>query len=105
MASIDAAAIQCKIDVVHENGSVSLRGRVVSSTAISGNYRLEIQSRGPSGSSDVSQAGTFIGKPGAPVFVGLTTLSMASRTRLMARLIVWTADAQSCRAERVVSEE
>ncbi len=105
MASTDAAAIYCEIEVVRQNRSVSLRGRVVSASATSGDYRLEIQSRGPSGTSDVSQAGPFSGNPGTPVFLGLANLTMASGARLVARLTVQTADARSCRAESVISDE
>ncbi len=105
MASSGTPAVHCNIEVVHQNGSVSLRGRIVSSTATSGDYTLEVQSRGPSGSSDVSQAGTFSGKPEVPVFVGLASLTMSSGTRLVARLTVQTTDARSCSAERVISEE
>ncbi len=105
MAPTDAPAIHCSIEVVHRSSSVSLRGRIVSSTRTSGDYALEVQSRGPSGSSDVSQAGTFSGKPEVPVFVGLASLTMSSGTRLVARLKVQTADARSCSMERVISEE
>ncbi|RTL80095.1 MAG: hypothetical protein EKK29_20145 [Hyphomicrobiales bacterium] len=105
MAPTDAPAIHCNIEVVHQNGSVALRVRVVSASATSGDYTLEVQSRGPSGSSDVSQAGAFSGKPEVPIFVGLAGLIMTSGTRSVARLTVQTADARSCSAERVISEE
>ncbi len=105
MPSTDAPAIHCSIEVGHQKGSVSLRGRIVSPTATRGDYRLEIQSQGPFGSSDVSQAGRFDGESEVPVIVGLVNLSMASGTRLVARLIVQSTDARSCRAEKQMSAE
>ncbi len=82
---------------------MSLRGRIVSAGATSGDYRLEIQSPSRSGSSDVSQAGQFGAVPEAPVFVGLANLSMEAGMRLVARLTVQTADARTC--EREISDE
>ncbi len=105
MALADAPAVHCNIDVEHRSGSVSLRGRIVSATATSGDYRLEIQSRSRSGSSDVSQAGQFEAEPRALVFVGLAELSMEAGTRLVARLTVQTVDAQGCSAAREIPGE
>ncbi len=105
MPLTDAPAIHCNIDVEHQRSSVSLRGRIVSATATSGDYRLEIQSRSRSSSSNVSQAGKFAAKPQTPVFVGLANLSMEAGMRLVARLTVQTADAQRCSAEREISDE
>lgn len=105
MVSPDAPAIHCSIDVEHHNDQVSLRGRIVSATATSGDYRLEIRSRSRSGDSDVSQAGTFNAEPKDAVFVGFANLTMGTGTRLVARLIVQTADAQSCSDEKEISDE
>ncbi len=102
MASADLPAIHCSVDVEHQKSSVSLRGRIVSATATSGDYRLEIQSRSRSGSSNVSQAGRFKAEPAAPVFVGLANLSMEAGMRLAARLTVLTTDARMCSAEREI---
>ncbi len=102
MPLADAPAIPCNIDVEHRSSSVSLRGRIVSAGATSADYRLEIQSRSRSGSSDVSQAGQFEAVPEAPVFVGLANLSMETGMRLVARLTVQTADARMCSAEREI---
>lgn len=105
MASADAPAIHCNIDVEHQSSSVSLRGRIVSARGTSGDYRLEIQARSRSGSSEVNQAGQFEVEPQAPVFLGLANLSMEAGMRLVARLTVQTAEAQRCSAEREISDE
>ena len=105
MGPTDAPAIHCSIDVEHQSGGVSLRGRVVSATETDGNYRLDIRLRSRSSSSNVSQAGQFHAKPNEPVFVGLANLSTGAGTRLVARLSVQAGDSRSCKAEREISDE
>ncbi len=118
MASTDAPAIHCNIDVEHQSNidvehqsdRVSLRGRIVSVTATSGDYRLEIQSRSRSGSSDISQADTFSAEPNETVLVGFADMTMGTDTRLVARLKVarlkvQAADARACNIEREISAE
>ena len=85
MGPADVAAIHCSVDVEHQNGGVSLRGRVVSAIETDGNYRLDIRLRSRSGASNVSQAGQFHAKPNEPVFVGFANLNAGAGTRLVAR--------------------
>ncbi len=47
MGPTNVAAIHCNVDVVHQNGFVQLRGRVVSAVEIDGNYRLDIRKDTP----------------------------------------------------------
>ena len=106
MGPTDAPAIHCSIDVEHQSGGVSLRGRVVSPIETDGNYRLDIRLRSRSGASNVSQAGQFHAKPNETVFVGFANLNAGAGSRLVARLTVQTAgDSRSCKAERDISDE
>ena len=106
MGPTDAPAIYCSIDVEHQSGGVSLRGRVVSAIETDGRYRLEILSTSRSASSNVSQAGQFHAKPNEPVFVGLANLSTGAGTRLVAHLTVQAAgESRSCKSDREISDE
>ena len=106
MGLSDAPAIHCSIDVEHQSGSVSLRGRVISAVETEGDYRLEIRSYSRSSSSNVSQAGQFRVKPNKPVFVGFANLNTDAGVRLVARLIVQAGgDSRSCKTEREISDE
>ena len=105
MGPTDAPAIHCSIDVEHQSGGVSLRGRVVSAVETNGDYRLEIRSHRRSSSSSVSQAGQFHAKPNKPVFVGFANLNTGAGMRLVARLTVQAGDSRSCKAEREISDE
>ena len=105
MGPTDAPAIHCSIEVDHQSGGVSLRGRVVSAVETDGNYRLEIRSHSRSSSSNVSQAGQFHATPNKPVFVGFANLNTGAGMRLVARLTVQAGDSRSCKAEQEISDE
>ena len=62
MGPADVAAIHCSVDVEHQTGGVSLRGRIISAIEADGNYRLDIRLRSRSGASNVNQAGQFHAK-------------------------------------------
>jgi hypothetical protein len=106
MEPTETSAIHCSIDVEHQSGSVSLRGRVVSSIEVDGNYRLEIRSDNRLGSSNVRQAGQFHANANERVFVGFANFNTGARMRLVAGLTVKTSGAnRSCKAEQEISDE
>ena len=74
--------------VEYQSGSVSIRGRVISSLDTGGYYRLEIRSDNRLGSSNVSHAGQFHANANEPVFIGFANLNGGTGMRLAARLSV-----------------
>ena len=100
MGPTDIAAIQCSVDVKHQNGFVQLRGRIVSGVEIDGNYRLDIRKSTRFGGASTSiQAGDFRASPNEPVSVGHTILNTEPGARLVAYFTVQAAG-NSCSSER-----
>lgn len=107
MGPTNVAAIHCNVDVVHQNGFVQLRGRVVSAVEIDGNYRLDIRKDSRSGgATNAIQAGEFHAMPNEPVFVGVSSFNTEAGMRLVAYFTVQAGgESQSCSSEREVSDE
>jgi hypothetical protein len=106
MGPTDTPAIHCSIDVKYQSGSVSIRGRVISSIDTGGSYQLEIRSDNRLGSSNVIQAGQFHAYANEPVFIGFANLNGGAGLRLAARLSVKArSDNFSCKAEQVIFDD
>lgn len=58
------ATAHCEIRAETSGGMFGIKGALISDAALSGTYQLAISGKGPSGSSSVSQGGTFSAEAG-----------------------------------------
>lgn len=76
-ASAASDPVRCEIATSSDHSTLAIEGVVHSDTALSGSYRFNVVSSGPSGSSNISQGGMFQATPNAPVSLGRVMLGSA----------------------------
>ena len=62
--------LACGVSTKVDGGLVMIEGIVESPTALTGEYRFALKSRGNGGSSNISQGGRFNAAPGAAISLG-----------------------------------
>ena len=74
-APAHAADAHCELKASKRGGATTLEGFVTSPSAISGSYRISVNSTGSGGGgSDIDQSGAFSAKAGSPVSLGVVTI-------------------------------
>jgi len=86
-AGTAAGPVRCEIRVDSTNGTTRLEGVVHADKAVSGSYRLRVNSSGASGRSNIDQGGDFTAGPGNPAMLGSVALD-APGARLDASLTI-----------------
>ena len=90
-------SVQCEIEVVTTPHGTVLRPVARSAAALSGEYRLSVESAGSGGSSQVSQGGAFSLTPGRPETLGSVSLAQSSGMQVLARMeLSWAGGRTHC---------
>src|SRR5689334_23149841 len=98
-------ALSCHVVTERQGGFVRLHGEILSEASASGTYHLQLMKESPSGTSRISQSGSFSSSPGFAARVGEATLNIDNQTRIGAILTV-TSDGHivSCQIEETSHE-
>ena len=73
-AETTSAQLRCEIQTRSINGMIVLQGVAHANAPLTGSYQLRVRGTGSSGSSDVTQGGTFTAGPDSPVNLGQVML-------------------------------
>lgn len=92
----------CAIEANAHGGMVEIAGVLDSDVAMSGSYRFEVVSSGPSGNSNINQGGAFTANPGDNVTLGKVTLGNPGAVYDV-RLTVSTAGSDYVCEDRIAS--
>jgi hypothetical protein len=89
MAPIDQPPpIVCSIIQQDVGNRLQIRGRVIGRQGAHGNFSLQIVKTGPSGSSNLSQSGTFSIPENREKLLGLATFNMTPKDHFTANLTI-----------------
>lgn len=96
----DAANISCEVRLTPLRRGLRIEAMVRSVDAVTGEYSLVISKHGPSGTSDVSQGGSFEAPENAELALSAAEFGVARGDHYRARLVLRDESGVLCRDER-----
>ena len=93
-------AVECNILTTSTAHGVRFSAVARADAPSSGSYEFVLTKHDRNGSSDINQGGEFRLGPDARQSLGEAELNLERRSSYHARLVLWDADGEVCRAER-----
>lgn len=78
LANSSDSDLRCGVAKTSQNGMLALEGTILSPTALTGEYRFDVQSSGNGGSSNISQGGAFTAAAGESTTLGKVMINANS---------------------------
>jgi hypothetical protein len=90
--NVENQPVSCSISEQKDHNRITVRGRVLTSSAEQGTFSLQVKKTGPSGSSVLSQSGTFSTEAKQETFLGRSEFNLATNDKFNARLEISVRD-------------
>jgi hypothetical protein len=98
--TVENQPLSCSISEQKDRSRITVRGRVLTSSPEQGTFSLQVKKTGPSGSSVLSQSGTFSTESKQETFLGRSEFNLSNNDKYNARLEIRVGDkAYTCESD------